>query len=142
MHTILAPVMALVAWSLLMLAWLALTRFPAMAKQNIDLAKVPPGGRGQNLEGVLPDRVNWPSHNYAHLMEQPVLFYATALTLHALGPSALALQLAWGYVGLRVVHSLWQILINTVPIRFMIFSLATACLVGMVVEAMRGVMAM
>ncbi|MBL7650287.1 MAG: MAPEG family protein, partial [Candidatus Hydrogenedentes bacterium] len=41
MHTILAPVMALVVWSLIMLAWLALARFPAMAKSNIDLAKVP-----------------------------------------------------------------------------------------------------
>ncbi|MBL8538727.1 MAG: MAPEG family protein [Hyphomonadaceae bacterium] len=142
MHTILAPVMALVAWSLIMLAWLALTRLPAMAKSDIPLAKVPPGGRGQNLEGVLPDRVNWPSHNYAHLMEQPVLFYATALVLHAIGPSALALQLAWTYVGLRVAHSLWQALVNTVPIRFMIFSLASACLLGMAYEAIRGVLAM
>lgn len=142
MHTILAPVMALVVWSLIMLAWLALARFPAMAKSNIDLAKVPPGGRGQNLEGVLPDRINWPSHNYAHLMEQPVLFYATALVLHQLGPSALAIQLAWAYVGLRIAHSLWQTLVNTIPIRFMLFLLGTICLVALAVEAARGVLAL
>ncbi len=137
MHTILASVMALVAWSLIMLAWLALARFPAMAKNNIPLSKVPPGGRGQNLEGVLPDRVNWPSHNYAHLMEQPVLFYATALTLHQLGPSEVAIQLAWGYAALRIAHSLWQALVNQVPVRFLLFAFATACLVGMVGEAIR-----
>lgn len=142
MHTILAPVMALVVWSLIMLAWLALARFPAMAKSNINLTKVPPGGRGQNLEGVLPDRVNWPSHNYAHLMEQPVLFYATALVLHQLGPSELAIQLAWAYVGLRIAHSLWQTLVNTLPIRFTLFLLGTICLVAMAVEAARGVLAM
>lgn len=141
MHTILAPVMALVVWSLIMLAWLALTRFQAMAKSNIPLSKVPPGGRGQNLEGVLPDRVNWKSHNYGHLMEQPVLFYATALTLHQLGPSEFAIQLAWGYVALRIAHSLWQALVNAVPLRFVLFALATACLVGMVIEAGRTLLA-
>ncbi|MEQ1619615.1 MAG: MAPEG family protein [Terricaulis sp.] len=142
MHTILAPVIALVIWSLIMLAWLALMRFPAMAKSNIPLSKVPPGGRGQNLEGVLPDRINWPSHNYAHLMEQPVLFYATALVLHQLAPSELAIQLAWGYVALRVAHSLWQALVNQVPVRFLLFVFATACLVGMIAEAVRTLMAM
>ena len=39
------------------------------------------GSRGVNLEGVIPDRVNWKSHNYSHLMEQPTLFYATVLIL-------------------------------------------------------------
>lgn len=140
MHTILAPVMVLVVWSIFMLFWLAAVRFPAMAKAKIDIGQRP-GGRGQNLEGVLPDRVNWPAHNYAHLMEQPVLFYATALTLHQLGPSELAIQLAWGYAALRVAHSLWQALVNQVPARFVLFMLATACLVGMAVLAVRGLLA-
>lgn len=141
MHTILAPVMALVVWSLVMLFWLAAVRFPAMGRAKIDIAKQRPGGRGQNLEGVLPDRVNWPSHNYAHLMEQPVLFYATALVLHQLGASEIAIQLAWAYVGLRVAHSLWQALVNQIPMRFMLFALATVCLAGMAAEAVRGVLA-
>lgn len=142
MHTILAPVMALVVWSLVMLVWLAGARFPAMAKSGVDLSKAKPGGRGQNLEGVLPDRVNWPSHNYAHLMEQPVLFYATALVLNQLGPSALAIQLAWAYVGLRIVHSLWQTLVNTIPIRFVLFLLSSICLGAMAYEAVRMLLAM
>ena len=35
-----APAIVLVLWSLVMLAWLAITRLPAMAKAGIDLARV------------------------------------------------------------------------------------------------------
>ncbi len=45
---IFAPAIALVLWSLLMLAWLAVTRLPAMAKAGVDLGKVV-GARGINL---------------------------------------------------------------------------------------------
>ena len=45
------------------------------------LGNAQPGGRGQDLDGVLPDHVNWKAHNYAHLVEQPTLFYATVFVL-------------------------------------------------------------
>ena len=63
----LAPAAVLVVWSLIMLLWTAGTRFPAMAKSGMDLKNAAPGGRGQDLEGVIPDKVNWKSHNYTHL---------------------------------------------------------------------------
>ncbi len=75
---IFAPAIVLVLWSLFMLGWLALTRLPAMSKAGLDLTGAV-GSRGANLEGVLPDRVNWKSHNYTHLMEQPTIFYATVM---------------------------------------------------------------
>jgi len=81
---IFAPAIALVLWSLFMLGWLALTRLPAMARAGVALTTVV-GARGVNLEGVVPDRVNWKAHNYAHLMEQPTLFYATVLILGLIG---------------------------------------------------------
>ena len=114
---IFAPAIALVLWSLLMLAWLAVTRLPAMAKAGVDLGKVV-GARGVNLEGVVPDKVNWKAHNYTHLMEQPTLFYAICLTLALLGMGdGSNLLLAWAYVGLRVVHSLVQALGNRIEVR-------------------------
>jgi len=61
---IFAPAIVLVLWSLVMLGWLAITRLPAMAKAGIELTTVV-GSRGVNLEGVLPDRINWKAHNYA-----------------------------------------------------------------------------
>lgn len=132
---ILAPGAVLVLWSLLVLVWMAATRFPAMAKLGSNLKTAPPGGRGQNLEGVLPDSVNWKSHNYAHLMEQPTIFYPTLVFLALLGFSQTDVMLAWAYVALRVVHSLWQSTVNRIPVRFTLFLLSTACLLVLAIHA-------
>jgi hypothetical protein len=132
---IFAPAIALVLWSLFMLAWLAVTRLPAMAKAGISLVNVV-GARGANLEGVVPDRVNWKAHNYAHLMEQPTLFYATVVILGVIGQGdGLNLQLAWGYVILRIAHSIVQATWNRVAVRFTLFCLSTVALLMLAVNA-------
>ena len=132
---IFAPAIVLVLWSLVMLGWLAITRLPAMVKAGIALASVV-GARGVNLEGVVPDRVNWKAHNYAHLMEQPTLFYATVIILGVIGQGdGLNLQLAWAYVILRIAHSLVQATWNRVIVRFTLFSLATVALLMLAVRA-------
>lgn len=132
---IFAPAIVLVLWSLLMLGWLAITRLPAMAKAGIDLTSVV-GARGANLEGVVPDKVNWKAHNYSHLMEQPTLFYATVLILGVIGlGDGLNLQLAWAYVVLRIAHSIVQATWNRVVVRFTLFCLSTAALLLLAVRA-------
>ena len=133
---ILAPVVALVAWTLVMLIWLAVARRRAFAQMGISWNTIPRGSRGTNLDGKAPDSAQWPSHNYNHLMEQPTIFYAIALTLAMMGMgSGINYWLAWGYVGLRVVHSIVQSTINIVAIRFTIFFLASLCLVGLTLHA-------
>jgi hypothetical protein len=142
---ILAPAAVLVLWSLIVLIWMAVRRFSSVAsmRANADerarLKTMPQvGGRGQDLEKVLPDAANWPSHNYTHLMEQPTLFYATVVILALVGQgTGLNLTLAWAYTGLRILHSLWQITINTLPIRFGLFILSTVCLFGLAVNGVR-----
>jgi hypothetical protein len=133
---VLAPAAVLVAWSLVMLIWTAATRFPAMAKAGIDLKKGQPGGRGQDLETILDPRVNWKSHNYTHLMEQPTLFYAVIVILAVMGAGALDVLLAWAYVAIRIVHSIWQATVNRVPVRFSLFLAGTACLLVLTVRAL------
>lgn len=131
------PVMVLVLWTLLMLAWLAITRLTAMSSAGIEL-KSAVGGRGVDLEGVLPDRVNWKSHNYSHLLEQPTLFYATAIVLGIVGAGeGINLILAWTYVIVRVAHSLVQALWNRVAVRFTLFGISTLALLVMAVNAAR-----
>ncbi len=129
---ILAPAAVLVVWTLIVLFWMALTRLPAMKKAGIDMGENP-GGRGQDLEGQIPDRVNWKAHNYAHLVEQPTLFYAMVgiVALTGTGDVWLNVWLAWAYVGLRIVHSLIQTLWNHVPVRFLVFVLSTVCLLAL-----------
>ncbi len=134
---IFAPAIVLVLWSLVMLAWLALTRLPAMSKAGIDLMIIV-GSRGANLEGVVPDRVNWKADNYNHLMEQPTIFYATVVILGVVGAGeGLNLQLAWTYVVLRIAHSIVQATWNRVAVRFTLFSLATAALLVLAFNAAR-----
>ncbi len=86
-ENLLAPGAVLALWTLIMLIWAATTRFQAFGKAGIDLKAAPPGGRGVDLEGVLPPLTNWKSHNYTHLLEQPTLFYAVILFLHLPGGS-------------------------------------------------------
>lgn len=137
MHSqILAPVVALVAWSLVMMMWLYATRFPAMRRAGIGL-KGRIGGRGGALDGVVEDNVQWKAHNYNHLMEQPTLFYAICIVLALIGGGDIWINvwLAWGYVALRVLHSLVQATTNVVRWRFLLFSLASLCLLGLTVHA-------
>ena len=133
---ILAPVVALVAWTLLIMAWMAVTRFAAFKQMGMTVWTVPRGSRGVNMEGHAPDEVMWKSHNYSHLLEQPTTFYAIALTLALMDQGGgTNLLLAWGYVGLRIVHSLIQALVNIVAYRFAVFSLASLCLLALTVRA-------
>jgi hypothetical protein len=120
-HDILAPVVALVAWSLVMMVWMYAVRFPAMARKGISL-KGRVGSKGGDLDGVVEPNVQWKAHNYNHLMEQPTLFYAIALTLVLLGwGGGFNLWLGWAYVGFRVAHSLVQATTNVVRWRFLLF---------------------
>ena len=74
---------------------------------------------------LLPPQVRWKADNYNHLLEQPTLFYALAISLSLLGTQSQAcLLFAWAYVALRVVHSLLQALINKIEIRFLLFVLS------------------
>jgi hypothetical protein len=133
---IVAPVVALVAWTLVVMVWMAVARRRAFAELGINWGTIPRGSRGVNLDGKAPDEAQWPSHNYNHLMEQPTIFYAIALALALMGMgSGVNYWLAWGYVGLRVVHSLVQCTVNIVAIRFPIFFLASLCLLGLTVNA-------
>ncbi|HMC92686.1 MAG TPA: MAPEG family protein [Allosphingosinicella sp.] len=122
MHSpILAPVVALVAWSLVMMVWMYVVRFPAMRRKGISL-KGRVGSKGGDLDGVVEPDVQWKAHNYNHLMEQPTLFYAVALSLALMNVGGgFNLWLGWAYVGFRVAHSLVQATSNVVRWRFLLF---------------------
>jgi hypothetical protein len=131
---ILAPAAVLVLWSLIMLVWVAATRLPAISKSG-GIKNAKPGGRGVDLEGVLPDKINWKAHNYAHLMEQPTIFYPTVLILALMGSGPIDVVLAWAYVALRIVHSIYQATVNVVGVRFLIFMVSTLFLLALAVRA-------
>ena len=135
-HGLLAPIVALAAWSLLMLIWLYATRIPAMQRAGIKPGQIKPGTD-------LPKLPPWASNvadNYNHLMEQPTIFYATAFSLQLLGTTDQnTILLAWVYVGLRALHSLVQATVNVIIIRFSIFVIASVVLGFLIWRAAIGV---
>jgi hypothetical protein len=129
----LGPVIALVLWTFVMWTWMYITRIPAInaAKMRLD----PNAPRGAQMN-ELPPSVRWKADNYNHLFEQPTLFYAVALALAIVGDfSTVSLALAWAYVGLRVMHSLWQALVNVIVPRFMLFAVSSLVLLALSIRA-------
>lgn len=132
---ILQPVVALAAWTMVMWAWMYATRIPAMKARRVDpnaLADDPE----MTLDRALPPQVQWKAHNYNHLHEAPTVFYAIAIVLAIVGEGdGYNLWLGWLYVGLRVVHSLVQALVNRVVPRFAIFVASSLVLIVLIVRA-------
>jgi len=122
----LSPVLVLVAWTLVMWIWMYTTRIPAMNAAGLDPQEAAyPGTWAHRLR----PGVRSVADNYNHLHEQPTIFYAlmffAALTG---GGDSTALKLAWGYVVLRVLHSLVQATFNKVIVRFSIFAVGSIVL--------------
>ena len=132
---ILQPVVALAAWTMVMWFWLYGTRIPALSAAKVDpddLVHDPTKG----LDTILPPQVMWKAHNYNHLHEAPTVFYAISIVLAVIGKGdGIAAQLAWVYVALRVLHSLIQVTVNKVKLRFLVFALSSFCLMALVALA-------
>jgi hypothetical protein len=134
----LTPVLALVVWTLVMWVWMYATRIPAMKAAGIDPQEAAyPGTWAHRLRPGIRSVAD----NYNHLHEQPTIFYAlmffAALTG---GGDALALKLAWGYVLLRIAHSLVQATFNRVMVRFSLFALGTLALAMIAVRELARVL--
>jgi len=132
---ILKPVVVLVAWTLVMLGWLVVKRMPALKAAGIDIGKAR-GGHPGALDGVVPEQVQWPAHNYIHLLEQPTLFYAVALMIALTGTGdGVNATIAWAYVALRIMHSIVQATFNRIAVRFVLFGLSTLALIALTLHA-------
>jgi len=138
---ILTPAAVLVAWTMVVFIWLMVRRSAGFSAAGVKLGDLPPGMRGGDGEDQMPAKANWISHNYTHLMEQPTVFYPVVIILALLGDnSAWSVNLAWAYTGLRIMHSIWQANVNTLPLRFAFFGTASVCLMALAVRAVMAAM--
>ena len=128
---ILLPVFVMGALHVVMFIWMLATRLPAMTRAGLDAQ----AARDTSVLKSLPPQISQIADNYNHLFEQPVLFYAVALSIAALGHvDALHVQCAWAFTGLRIVHSLVQATVNIVLVRFGLFMGAWLALGIMIVR--------
>jgi hypothetical protein len=129
MDTLIAPVLALAAWTFIVGFWLFGARIAAMKQLRISPQH---GAEVGKLNAMLPERARAIAANFNHLHEQPTLFYAVALSLQWLqAVNPLTLGLAWAYVGSRVLHSFVQNGSNHVPTRFRVFMVSSFILMGL-----------
>jgi hypothetical protein len=136
---ILQPVVALAAWTMCVWLWMYITRIPAMNRAGIDGIRLV-GSTGKSLRDDLVAkgevRASWIADNYNHLHESPTVFYAVAIVLALIGQGDnLNVTIAWAYVALRIAHSLVQVMVNRVIVRFALFALSSLALIMLVVHA-------
>lgn len=130
MTSFLTPVLLLVLWTAILWVWMYATRIPAMQKAQInpDDARHP-----GTYSDKIPPNIRAVADNYNHLHEQPTIFYALMMFAALTGGAdGLMMKLAYGYVGVRVVHSLIQILSPKVMHRFMMFAIGSIVLFVMI----------
>jgi hypothetical protein len=140
MHSeILKPVTVLALWTMVMWSWLYATRLPAMKRVGLlDNKMVGTTGRSLRDDMVArgETRASWVADNYNHLHEAPTVFYVVALVIAFTGTGdGLNATIAWAYVGLRILHSLVQVLWNLVFVRFALFMLSSLCLIALCLHA-------
>lgn len=130
---ILQPTVALMAWTMIVWAWMYASRIPAMQKAHIKPDDAQVVGL---LDDKLPNKVQWKAHNYNHLHEQPTVFYAVAIVLALLAAGdGMNAFLAWIYFGLRVIHSIVQATANRVMVRFVLFLVSSLVLIALIIHA-------
>ncbi|KAF9764830.1 hypothetical protein IL306_002715, partial [Fusarium sp. DS 682] len=130
---LLGPLVGLNTWTYAIEALLYIRRTPALKKYDISFD---PNIVKKEKAEKLPPFVQWPADNFNNLLEQPTQFYAVVLGLSLLGvKDKTTVRMAWGYVGLRVIHSLVHVTTNNVLIRFPVFAASSLVLVGITARA-------
>lgn len=132
---LLAPILALVGWTLVMLV-VAIVQVQRGVRAAQIGKGLPRSTRARDVETMMDLRFSYGRQNYEHLVEQPTLFYALVLVLALIGDASMtALVLAWTYVAFRVVHSIAQALGRNRTLGFAVSSLALLALYAYAVIA-------
>jgi hypothetical protein len=124
---ILYPVLALAAWTGLVLLLIPIARFRAGFRRQATANDYKFGESAS-----VPPEVTIPNRNYMNLLEAPVLFYVACVLLFVtFGVTAAAVVLAWLYVALRIVHSVIHLTYNRVQHRLVAFAISNGVLVAL-----------
>ena len=115
--SILWPMLAHIAWVVLLYAWLTYARWVAVKRGEVDYSSF-------EFNREEPPAVARIRLNLANQFELPVLFYALVVLLIALGKvTTFDVIAAWVFVAGRVIHSLVQTLTDNVPLRGQVFTI-------------------
>ena len=133
-----------VLFPMVTLAWWTAVTYLLMVYRRLH----PSLNKGVNLSDyktgepeALPPYVSQANRNIVNLFEMPVLYYLTCTTLYVTGNvDALVVNLAWAYVGLRILHTLIHVTYNNVIHRSVVFGVSAVVLVVMMGELTRSLL--
>jgi hypothetical protein len=113
--------LVLVFLTFLVWVFMYVQRLTEISRKSIDPQDLQDRVRAQAL---LTDSAN-SSNNLKNLFELPILFYtAVLLSLFLMIQDSLLVQLSWGFVVLRVVHSVVHCTYNRVMHRFIAYAIS------------------
>lgn len=119
------PVFALAGWTFFVLLLIPIYRVRAGLRGEIRTEDFKYGESAS-----VPGYVSIPNRNYMNLLELPMLFYVVCILFFITGSApSLVINLAWTYVGLRVIHSLIHLSYNKVIHRLTAFALSNVVLI-------------
>jgi len=130
------PVFFMVLLTLATICRLGYMRFHAAKRGEVD-----PAFYKAYRDGQEPEHIAVCARNVANLFETPVLFYVLCLIAFTTGQTGtLILSLAWGYVALRIAHSIVHQTSNKIIQRFKIYVASLAVLAAMTVVLLTGLL--
>lgn len=122
------PVLAQVFIMFLVWCWMYYTRISAIRRSRCQIQDL---ADSQKFDKILGNVVD-PSDNFENQFELPILFFIAIFSGIVAGClSPVFLNLAWGFVVLRAVHSVIHCGYNRVMHRFVAYLLSAFCLWGM-----------
>ena len=120
--------LTLVVWVYMYVRRLAFIREHRLSPQDLQAPDA--------LSRIAPMGVIMPANNLKNLFELPVLFYALVLYLFTSNQADPAyLDAAWVFVAFRTMHSVVHCTFNLVPLRFLLYLVASIALWFMVIRA-------
>ena len=135
--TILYPMFGMIALSSAVVLLLYGSRFFLIARVVSAGGRLGGARHSDDMRPKLPTLFRNITDNYNHIFEQPTLFFAVLVYIHLMEHSdSLHINLAWGYVAARLIHSVTQITVNHVPTRIVFFVISGGCLITMIVREM------
>lgn len=131
------PFLATMVLTIVVWIYMYVRRLYFIYANNLDAKKMTPG----ELARVSPPSVSSPSDNLKNLLELPTIFYAVVLFLFAThNVDVIYLNLAWGFVAFRILHSAVHCTFNFIPLRFVLYVVSALALWCMVVRAVMAAM--
>jgi len=132
-EAIFGPFFGMLLLTFVVWVYLYVRRLAFIKANNIDAQQLTTPVRG---EQIIPEEVSYPSYNFRNLFELPVVFYALCLYLYVTGGvDEVYVIAAWGFFGLRLLHSLIHSTKNIVMLPFIAYMASALTLWFMVLRA-------